>query len=143
MKKIWIRAGMTLSISDEEARAVLTGDESSAGDVVKKIIAEGRFAFDGESYIPQVCVAEYNRDNGTSFEERDVEIQLDIPFEKEPTPNHQEGICPICGGSIKYGVFELDDTGGCYKWECPECGATGKEGHSLVFDGNHYDVQEG
>lgn len=76
MKKIWIRAGMTLSISDEEARAVLTGGESAAGDVVRKIIAEGRFVFDGESYIPQVCVADYNRGNGTSFEERDVGIQF-------------------------------------------------------------------
>lgn len=106
MKKIWIRAGMTLSISDEEAQVIFAGSESAAGDVAKKVIAEGRFAFDGESYIPQVCVAEYNRGNGTSFEERDVEMQLDIPSEERATPNH-------------------------------------KEGYALVFDGNHYDVQEG
>ena len=53
----------------------------------------------------------------------------------------REGICPLCGGNIDYGSFNLVDEGGTYDWECPGCGATGKEGYDLVFDGNHYDVR--
>lgn len=51
-----------------------------------------------------------------------------------------EGVCPVCGGQINYGCFELVDEGGTYDWECPDCGATGKEGYDLTFDGSHYDV---
>ena len=52
----------------------------------------------------------------------------------------KEGVCPLCGGSVSYGSFELVDEGGTYDWDCSGCGATGKEGYDLVFDGRHYDV---
>ena len=52
----------------------------------------------------------------------------------------EEGVCPICGGDIEYGDFEMHDEGATYDWECPKCGATGKEGYDLTFDGNHYNV---
>lgn len=55
-------------------------------------------------------------------------------------PIHQKGICPICGEDIEYGDFEMHDEGATYDWECPKCGATGKEGYDLTFDGNHYNV---
>lgn len=55
----------------------------------------------------------------------------------------QEGICPVCGGELEYtGVREDDDDGCTYPWSCTKCGAAGKEGYSLRFDGNHYDVQD-
>ena len=55
----------------------------------------------------------------------------------------QEGICPICGGELEYtGVREDDDDGCTYPWACVKCGATGKEGYSLQFDGNHYGVED-
>ena len=53
----------------------------------------------------------------------------------------KEGICPVCGNYIEYGGFELVDAGAVYEWECPICGATGKEGYDLVFDGSHYNVK--
>ena len=55
-------------------------------------------------------------------------------------PAFREGLCPLCGEHFNYGSFELIDEGGVYEWTCPGCGATGKEGYDLVFDGNHYDV---
>lgn len=79
MNKIWMRAGMTLSVSDDEAQTILAGNENAAAEAAATAIKEGRFAFDGETYVPQVCVSEYNRDNGTNFQEYDVEMQLDIP----------------------------------------------------------------
>ena len=54
----------------------------------------------------------------------------------------EEGICPICGGELKYSGEEPLDDGGIYDWTCCCCGATGKEGYSKVFD-RHYDVRDG
>lgn len=64
--------------------------------------------------------------------------EVEIPQELAP---HTEGICPVCYSEIEYGNFKLLDEGGIYEWECPNCGATGKEGYNLIFDGNHYDVR--
>lgn len=54
----------------------------------------------------------------------------------------EEGICPICGGELEYGSDKPLDDGGVYDWTCFDCGATGKEGYSKVFD-QHYDVRDG
>ena len=64
------------------------------------------------------------------------------PVPPEQNPKHKEGICPVCGGQFRYGEFELSDNGGCYEWDCPHCGASGEEGYDLVFDGNHYNVED-
>jgi hypothetical protein len=53
----------------------------------------------------------------------------------------EEGICPLCGAEIEYGMREDRDNGGIQEWTCPECGATGNEGYDRIFDGNHYDVR--
>ena len=52
-----------------------------------------------------------------------------------------EGICPICGGSVEYGEEIPMDDGGVYKWACPNCGASGQEGYSKVFDW-HYNMMD-
>lgn len=54
----------------------------------------------------------------------------------------QEGICPLCGGSLEYGARDDIDSGGTFAWECENCGATGEEGFDRVFDGRHYNVQD-
>lgn len=54
----------------------------------------------------------------------------------------REGICPLCGAVVEYSGNEHLDDGGVHPWECPECGATGKEGYDEVFDGQHYDVAD-
>lgn len=56
---------------------------------------------------------------------------------------HKDGICPICGEEIEYvGSYMYDDDGATLDWECPYCGAAGKAGFNLTFDG-YYCVQEG
>ena len=53
---------------------------------------------------------------------------------------YQEGVCPCCGAQIEYGQRNHMDNGGTIYWECPNCGASGKEGFDEVFDGMHYNV---
>lgn len=63
---------------------------------------------------------------------------LDI---KDPGAD-EEGICPMCGGTLEYEDDIHTDNGGFFEWKCPNCGATGKEGYDRVFD-QHYDVVAG
>ena len=51
-----------------------------------------------------------------------------------------EGICPLCHGELEYlGDQEIVGDGTLVSWECPACGATGKEGSDIVFE-HHYNV---
>lgn len=51
------------------------------------------------------------------------------------------GICPICGGSIEYGEDIPMYDRGVQEWTCLDCGASGREGYSKVFD-RHYNVMD-
>lgn len=52
MKKLWMRAGVSLMLTDEEIDEILGGCEGSAGQgSVVRALREGRFTFDGDSYI--------------------------------------------------------------------------------------------
>ena len=54
----------------------------------------------------------------------------------------EANVCPICGSmNLAYGCSEDDDNGRTFPWTCEDCGATGKEGYTETFDGNHYDVE--
>lgn len=51
----------------------------------------------------------------------------------------KEGICPVCGGEIEYdGTHTIDDDGGMFDWNCPDCGASGREGYNRAFDRHYY-----
>lgn len=62
-------------------------------------------------------------------------------FVDDPSTD-EEGVCPQCGAQLEYGERESVDEGGVYFWQCPKCGATGREGYSEVFDGHHYCVRD-
>lgn len=47
----------------------------------------------------------------------------------------REGICPLCGAKYEYRERDWMDNGGTYQWTCSECGATGEEGFTQVFNG--------
>lgn len=53
----------------------------------------------------------------------------------------EANVCPICGSmNLDYGCSEDDDHGRTFPWTCEDCGATGKEGYTEIFD-YHYDVE--
>lgn len=56
----------------------------------------------------------------------------------------EEGKCPKCGcNNLDYGVLEIGDNSVYYPWNCPDCGASGKEWYDLVFSGQEYEIKEG
>ena len=69
-----MRAGITLHVTEEEVAELLKSENYN--DVLRKIISEGRFEFDGDSYIPSISVELYNKENGTNYEEDDYEFNL-------------------------------------------------------------------
>lgn len=54
----------------------------------------------------------------------------------------KEGICPLCGGAVRYTYKGSMIEYGVYRWKCPHCGAWGQEGNKTVFDGKHYHVHD-
>ena len=51
---------------------VVNGD----ADMLKTLIEDEHFFVDGESYIPESSIEEYNNDYGTSHKVKDVEFDL-------------------------------------------------------------------
>lgn len=79
MKKLWMRAGITMTLTDEEVEAILSGDDCSAGQgAVEAALREGRFAFDGESYIPQSTVEMFIKEHDLSYEAKEPEFCLGL-----------------------------------------------------------------
>ena len=53
----------------------------------------------------------------------------------------EPGVCPVCGGRIKYDHEGSSEWNFILTWHCLDCGATGEENHHLVFDA-HYNLHE-
>lgn len=68
-KKLWVRLGVTLEITDAEEQAIFSDEGTRMEETLSAVIAGGRFSPDGESYIPGEAVAQFNQDYGTSYEE--------------------------------------------------------------------------
>lgn len=76
MKEIWMRAGITISMTDEEADAILEGDYETRMNALRTILAEGRFSWNGETYIPAECIQMFNSQYGMQYEDEEYEFQL-------------------------------------------------------------------
>lgn len=79
MKKLWMRAGVSLMLTDEELNEILGDCEGSKGEeAIVTVLREGRFAFDGDSYIPQVTVEEFTERYGLPYETQEPEFCLPL-----------------------------------------------------------------
>ena len=58
--KIWMRVGATVHLNEKEAETLLNGDNAEAKDLLKRMIYDNRFRLDGETYIPESSVEEFN-----------------------------------------------------------------------------------
>lgn len=60
----------------------------------------------------------------------------------EDNPVDEPEVCPLCGGCLRYGEYEMMDESRIQNWTCEKCGATGKEAYRMEFD-CHYHVRNG
>lgn len=67
MAKLWMRLGCFVELTDDEEASIFCGDEDSATDALKRIVAEGRFELDGDSYIPKEAIERFNESYGTDY----------------------------------------------------------------------------
>ena len=74
-RRLWMRLGVSLRITEAE-EAIIFANDGRGEELLRKIIAEGRFMPDGDTYIPEVTVEEYNRKYGTEYEVGDIEFNL-------------------------------------------------------------------
>ena len=71
IRKLWLRLGVTIEITKTEEKVIFCNDGLQMADILRTVIAEGRFCPDGESYIPSEAVQAYNRTYGTAYETED------------------------------------------------------------------------
>lgn len=75
-RKLWMRLGVTLSITDGEADAIMGDNKDASVDTLLGVIRAGRFEPNGESYIPGESIESYNRVHGTEYDDTDVDFNL-------------------------------------------------------------------
>lgn len=68
MRNLWMRAGVNLQITEEEETILFSNDYDKGAKTFKKIVSEGRFKLDGETYVPEDAVRDFNETNGTNYE---------------------------------------------------------------------------
>lgn len=68
MRKIWMRLGVSLRIPDKiYERALLGDDDRLSRDTLIELLKNGQFDIEGDSYIPQVVLSDYNYNHGTNY----------------------------------------------------------------------------
>lgn len=75
-RRLWMRLGVSLRITVAEEAIIFGEDGAKAEELLRRIIAEGRFRPDGDTYIPAPTVEEYNQEYGTDYEVGDTEFDL-------------------------------------------------------------------
>lgn len=75
-RRLWMRLGVSLRITVAEEAIIFGEDGAKAEELLRRIIAEGRFSPDGDTYIPAPTVEEYNQEYGTDYEVGDTEFDL-------------------------------------------------------------------
>lgn len=70
-KELWIRLGVVLQLTPEEETAIFSNSDHLMASAIKKIVTEGRYRLNGDTYVPGVVVDEFNSKNGTSYETGD------------------------------------------------------------------------
>ena len=77
MKDLWMRLGAKLSLTDDELDKLIGEDVVPMKErerIIVKVVAEGRFSLEGETYVPGEAVEDLNDEYDTSFEENDYEL---------------------------------------------------------------------
>ena len=75
-RKLWARLGVSLRITAEEEAVIFGADETLSEETIRKIILDGRFTPDGDSYVPEPAAEQFNEDYGTNHPVRDIGFEM-------------------------------------------------------------------
>lgn len=75
-RKLWARLGVSLRITAEEEAVIFGADETLSEETIRKIILDGRFTPDGDSYVPETAAEQFNEDYGTNHPVRDIGFEM-------------------------------------------------------------------
>lgn len=75
-RKLWARLGVSLRITAEEEAVIFGADETLSEKTIRKIILDGRFTPDGDSYVPEPAAEQFNEDYGTNHPVRDIGFEM-------------------------------------------------------------------
>lgn len=81
LRHVWARVGMTLDITSEEEKAIFEGDYREGKAAVKQAVMDGRASLDGETYIPEECIRDFDEEYGTNYRDRDEECAWSLDGE--------------------------------------------------------------
>ena len=72
-RQIWMRLGVAITADEDTIKNLMEGDT----DTLRNVIKDGKFALEGNSYIPQPEIIYYNKVHDTAFNEMsDVDFDM-------------------------------------------------------------------
>lgn len=75
MRTIWLRVGMSYTAPKDEIEALLS-EENTVLPNLEEALRNGNASIDGETYIPQFVIEDYNEEYGTDFYHDDIDWYL-------------------------------------------------------------------
>ena len=75
-RTIWLRLGVQVNGTKEEIESLFSNDVNECNNALMNLINKRQYLFNGNSYIPETCVEEYNKEYGTNHEVGDYDFYL-------------------------------------------------------------------
>lgn len=75
-RSLWLRLGVMVRITAEEEAAIFGEDEKRSATTLENLIRSGKFSPQGDCYIPDPVVEQFNKDHGTNYTIRDYDFEM-------------------------------------------------------------------
>ena len=75
LRTIWARLGVSIHATQAEMDTLMCGSAQNTAAVLSKIFSEGRVEIDGDSYIPDNVIEEYNLKHGTNYSRMETDLE--------------------------------------------------------------------
>lgn len=76
-RRIWCRVGVTLSLTKHDEELLFGRDQDAAVACFRRLLTTQKLVPDGNSYIPDECVEQFNATYGTNYS---TEMSLETDF---------------------------------------------------------------
>ena len=75
-RSLWLRLGVMVRITAEEEAAIFGEDEKRSATTLENLIRSGKFSPQGDCYIPDPVVEQFNKDHSTNYTIRDYDFEM-------------------------------------------------------------------